>query len=275
MATEIVHVINFEKALEFFESAFIYLAQKEPSHTSIELLKISLERLAFTAAQIEETSKLLLDQIEDIRGTAQAFSVPVARDTQKEVEESEDDTEALASGDIEITGQANRWWKAVEEANIIEKDWFCAKPEHAHLPRHAPDSNIEKRETIREKAIAERNAKKAAEALQEQTGDLEEFAKRGPYWQEEQEARKTSVQEELEAYKEIFQGLDKSQLEAAAELGLFPKTEAQKAADDQTDLPQATHPSEETQSAPAPDATETKWRSSDARRARRGEVDSG
>jgi len=270
MATEIVHVINFEKALEFFESAFIYLAQKEPSHTSIELLKISLERLAFTAAQIEETSKLL-DQIEDIRGTAQAFSVPVARDTQKEVEESEDDTEALASGDIEITGQANRWWKAVEEANIIEKDWFCAKPEHAHLPRHAPDSNIEKRETIREKAIAERNAKKAAEALQEQTGDLEEFAKRDPYW-ESWEKRKEQIRH---AEKRNNRRIEELKKLGVVDLESQEKKQKEAQAEHQADLPQATHPSEETQSAPAPIATETKWPPLDAGSTRRGEDDCG
>jgi hypothetical protein len=205
MATE-KSIIDFEAALEFFENSFDLIgAQKEhPDTTQIELLKISLERLAFTSEQIEKTSNRLLVEIEfiQIRKASQGPSVPVARDTQKEVEESEDDIEALA------------------------------------------------------------------------TGDLEEFAKRDPYW-ESWEKRKEQIRHaekrnnrRIEELKKLgYVDLDPSQIAELKKLGDVLKTDEEKTADwekqqaekeareRQADLPQATHPSEETQSAPASNAT--------------------
>lgn len=110
MAVETIKIIDFGKALEFFESAFDCLDQKEVDATSVKLTRLAVQRLSYTSAQINETCLVLLAQIEALetrretegesRRQAEAlifqpglYQAPARRDTERDL-----NTEALASG---------------------------------------------------------------------------------------------------------------------------------------------------------------------------------
>ncbi len=101
MAVETIKIIDFGKALEFFESAFNCLDQKEVNATDVKIIRLSVQRLSYTSGQINETCLALLAQIEalEIKRQAEAdhqtlvgriqaeFQAPPRRDTEKDVDE--------------------------------------------------------------------------------------------------------------------------------------------------------------------------------------------
>lgn len=99
MAIETVKIIDFAKALEFFESAFKHLDQKEVEAIDLKIIRLSVQRLSYTSAQINETCLVILAQIEALENHREAegetrrqaealiFQPPERRDTEKDLEE--------------------------------------------------------------------------------------------------------------------------------------------------------------------------------------------